>query len=575
MRPTPTLPILPAICLALAMALGPVLGPLAGSTPGAGELAAQTSSGVRDSTLTAPARMPVRATNPGDVEAQVFLSALQAIARMHQTPFSDSTLWAEALDGLIASLDDPYASVFTPDEVEAFEEENTGNYAGIGVQITELNDVVTITAVFRSTPADQAGVQVGDVIVGVNAHDASEWNSDMVADSVRGPVGTPVEVRVRRAGYDTPITFPIVRAEVHRPAVTADYLSDGILYVAMDRVARGVAQEMDSVLRQYRGASGIVVDLRRNPGGYLDESLMLADLFLEPGRRLASTRSRDPGGSPSYQEESWNARMRPRVPGTPIVILVDEFTASAAEILAGALQDYDRALILGQRTFGKGVVQTVLELPHGRRLRLTTGAWYTPLGRSLHRTRDETGRPEEEIPVDSLPTVNSAAGRELIAAGGIFPDVTVPYDTLTLRERELLQSAAEDQIPLPLRIAEFGFSEAQALDSAGEDPRLREAAFQGFLGSLAEEGVRADLLDDPEVQRYLRWRVRIAVADRMDRLGDSARFRMERDAVLGQAVDLLRSHPTQTDLFTAAAQLAVPDGPVAPRGPVGQAGGGG
>jgi len=364
-----------------------------------------------------------------------------------------------------------------------------------------------------------------------------------------------VEVTVRREGYDTPLEFPIVRAQVHVPAVAADRIGGDILYVVMDRVARGAAQEMDSVLRQYRDAAGIVVDLRRNPGGYLDESLMLADLFLEPGKRLASTRSRDPSGKQTFYEESWSARMVPRLPETPVVILVDEYTASAAEILAGALQDYDRAVILGQRTFGKGVVQTVLDLPYGRRLRLTTGAWYTPLGRSLHRIRDGSGRPAEEN-LDSLPTIRSEHGRDLVAAGGIFPDLAVPYDTLTLRERDLLQSAAQDQIPLPLRIAEFGFSEAQVLSAAGGSPHLREEAFDAFLEALETEGVSRELLTDPEVRQYLAWRARIAVADRMDRLGASAQVRMERDAVLAQAVQLLREHPSQADLFAAVERMA-------------------
>lgn len=534
-------------------------------------------------TASAPGQLDGQASTPypqrpdtteaaGEVEAQVFVNALQAIARYHQTPFSDSTLWHEALDGLIESLEDPYASVFTPEEAEQFDESNTGNYAGIGVQITELNDVVTITAVFRSTPADNAGLQVGDVIMSVDGHDALEWSSDMVADSVRGPVGTVVNIDVRREGYDRPLPFPLTRAQVHVPAVTADLMEGNILYVGMDRVARGAAQEMDSVLRQYRTASGIVIDLRRNPGGYLDESLMLADLFLEPGKRLASTRSRDPAAEVDFQEESWDARMLPRLPETPLVILVDEYTASAAEILAGALQDYDRALILGQRTFGKGVVQTVLPLPHGRRLRLTTGAWYTPLGRSLHRERTGEGVPVDSLPPDSLPTIRSEQGRELVAAGGIFPDLAVPYDTLTLQERELLQTAAENEIPLPLRLAEFGFAQARELMDAGVDPVLRPEPFAEFLDSLASEGLPAELLEDREILDYLSWRARIAIADRMDRLGVSAAYRMERDTVLEQAVRLLREHPDQASLLDEAARLArVADGDgEADREPVGQ-----
>ncbi len=510
-------------------------------------LAGQTASASR-----ATPDEGARSTSAANVEAQVFVSALQAIGQLFQEPLSDSTLWTRALDGLVESLEDPYASVFTPEEVEVFEEGNTGNYAGIGVQITELNDVVTVTAVFRSTPADQVGMQVGDVIVGVDGHDAVEWSSDTVADSVRGPVGSAVEVRVQRAGYETPLTFPITRDQVHVPAVEADLLDGDVAYVVMDRVARNAAQEMDLILQEYSDASGIIVDLRRNPGGYLDESLMLADLFLKPGERLASTRSRNPtvdGGE--AKEESWDSRMIARVPTTPIVVLVDEFTASAAEILAGALQDYDRALVVGQRTFGKGVVQTVLDLPYDRKIRFTTGSWYTPLGRSLHRPRDGSGRPLEEDP-DTFPTVDSAGGRELVAAGGIFPDLEVPYDTLTLVERELLSQAAEAEVPLPLRIAEFSFAEARALEGQGRGPDIRDEAFSEFMDQLESEGVSRELLDTEDSQRYLRWRTRISIADRMDRLGSSVSFRMERDAALAEAYRLLLSSSTQTDLFAAA-----------------------
>lgn len=534
---------------------------------GAGALEAQTATGARD-TL-ALAQPPAAA---GEAEAEIFMSAIQAIAQLHQTPFSDSTLWARALDGLIESLEDPYASVFTPEEVAAFDEDNTGNYAGIGVQITELNDRVTVTAVFRATPADRAGMQVGDIIVGVGEHDASEWGSDMVADSVRGPVGTSVDVTVRREGYAGPIAFPLVRDQVHVPAVTADHIGDDVLYIGMDRVARGAAQEMDSVLRQFHASSGIVLDLRRNPGGYLDESLMLADLFLQPGARLASTRSRDPRSpTQEFYEESWNARMRPRVPDTPVVILVDEYTASAAEILAGALQDYDRALILGQRTFGKGVVQTVLELPYGRRLRLTTGSWYTPLGRSLHRTRDGSGRPVVAAD-DSLQTILSSQGRTLVATGGIFPDLEVRADTLKLSERELLSRAAELQIPLPLRVAEFGFAEAQVLRENGESPRLRPEAFDAFLLALEDEGMPADLLADAETRDYLSWRARISIADRMDRLGEAALVRMERDPVLMQALSLLSENGTQSELFAAAEELSQAEVAMGGDRPVGRGG---
>lgn len=488
-------------------------------------------------------------------EAEVFMSALQAIGRLHMNAYSDSTLWARALDGLIEGLGDPYAAVFTPAEVAAFEEETTGNYAGIGVQITELNDMVTVTKVFRGFPASRAGMIEGDVIVGVNDNDATTWTTQMASDSIRGPIGTEVEVRVRREGVSQALPFRLERDEVHVKAVSHAVLEGGIGYIHLDRVARNSAREVDEALRQLSGTRAIIFDLRRNPGGYLDESLMLSDLFLEPELKLASTRNRtssSPGAAPS--EESWSSRMPSRAGDKPIVVLVDRYTASAAEIVAGALQDHDRALVIGDRTFGKGVVQSVLDLPYGRKLRITTGTWHTPLGRSLHRERDMSGElvPEDD---DTLATVTTASGRVLPAGGGVYPDLTVAPDTLLVAERELLSAAAEAEAPLGLREAEVAFARAQELREKGAPPSVDDATFERYVESLRADGVPADRLDDPVERGYLRWRLRMTVANRMEQDNDvsaATAIRMERDPALNEALELLRKATTQRELFAAA-----------------------
>ena len=490
----------------------------------------------------------------GTVQAEIFMGAFQEIFRRHKDAYSDSTLWARALSGLLENLNDPYASVFTPSEVTQFDENNTGNYSGIGVQISQLNNRVTITKVFRRTPADEAGLLEGDIIVGVKEHDTQDWTTGMASDSIRGEAGTDVLVRIERSGFSRPLSFDLTRQTVHVPAVTGDIIGGTNLgYVVLDRVARGAAQEVDSVLRELSGMEGLVLDMRRNPGGFLDESLMLSDVFLGPGSKLASLQSRTVGQARGSNEESWSARNRARIPEIPIVVLVDEYTASAAEIVTGALQDHDRALVIGQRTFGKGVVQSVLDLPHGHKLRITTGSWLTPLGRALHRDRDETGSPLPEN-LDTLPRVTTKAGRQLLAGGGIFPDIKIKDDSLRAREREFLEKVSEQQIPLSQRFAEFGFQEGQALKRSGQGPTLRAEAFAAFVEQLRGAGAPAEVLDDPLVQEYLRWRAEISVADRMDELGESIRARMPRDPVLGAAVQLLQGSRTQDDLYAAAAR---------------------
>lgn len=484
---------------------------------------------------------------------EILAQTVARISRLSVDGVSDSTLWEAAIDGLIGALDDPYAELFTEVESDAWEEETTGNYSGIGLQITLLNEEVTVTAVFRSTPAKQVGIIVGDIIVGVNTNDASDWTTGMAADSIRGPVGTDVLVKIKRAGFDEPIGFDITRAQVHVPAVHYGVLESNIGYVLLDRVARNAAQEMNSALAELADTRGLVIDLRRNPGGFLDESLMLADLFLKPGSTLASTVQRRPDAE-AYETEtdSFEDRWPQLVPDLPIVILVDRFTASGAEILAGALQDYDRALVLGERSFGKGVVQTVMRLPYSRRLRFTTGSWHTPLGRSLQRARDSQFRPIAED-LDTFPRVNTAQGRSLINGGGIFPDLALADDTTTLVERELIRAVNEQKVPLGLRLAELGFEAAGARrDEGTEDPALTDEEFDGFIARLVEEGLSEDQLSDEGVRTYLRWRGRITVAQRMDDLGAEADIRMERDPVLSEAVRLLLNSTSQVQLFEAA-----------------------
>jgi carboxyl-terminal processing protease len=487
-------------------------------------------------------------------ETQVFLETFRYIRNYHLGEFTDSTLWEMAIEGLIAELDDPYAVVFTPEEVEAFREGTTGNYAGIGVQITGLNDEITITAVFRGTPAERAGIIVGDRIVGVGEKSVEGWSTGAASDEIRGEVGTTVRVVIRRDGITEPIPHDIQRDSVHVGAVTAEVLEGNLGYVLMDRVARNSAAEMDSALAVLSGSEGLIIDVRRNPGGYLDEALALADLFLDEGDVLLTTKGRNPGRWGSQAEEVARGRMPARVPDLPVIVLVDEYSASASEILAGALQDHDRALVLGDRTFGKGLVQTILPLPYGRQVRLTTAEWFTPLGRSLHRPRDRENRLLPEA-TDSLPTYASSGGRTLQGGGGVFPDLTIADDTLTLSEREFLNAAARAEIPLAVRVQEFAFEQSQ-LTRRGEAPEpVSEEAFEGFLASLVAEGLEPGSLDDPDAGNYLDWRVRMAFFERLERLDRAFEIRAERDVVLARAMELLGRASSQSELFAAAARL--------------------
>ncbi len=492
-------------------------------------------------------------------ESDVFLGALQAIRQHALTTHADSVLWEMAIAGLIRELDDPYATVLTPDEVAAFEEESTGNYAGIGVQITELNEQVTITAVFRGTPAEGAGLLVGDRIIGVDEETDRAWTVQDASSRIRGERGTSVRVVVERDGISQPISFDIERDQVHIPAVTAEKIFEGFDYVHLDRVARNSAAEVDSVLSGLSGSPGLILDLRQNPGGYLDESLRLADLFLDRGDPLVRTRSRTtPGQQNGLSEETAYSRVTPRIPDVPIIVLVDRFSASASEIIAGALQDHDRAVVLGERTFGKGTVQSVVPLPGGRLIRLTSGEWFTPQGRSLNRPRDREGR---VIEPDSIPEFTSRSGRRLLGGGGVFPDLEIAADTFSSEEQRFLTAVAEAEIPLMLRLQESAFEVAQSARESGVTPEDFPAQrLEDLKAVLISEGLPPETITT-EATEYLRFRLEDFLYARLEREDLSIEVKSRRDPVLSAAVEFLRAARTQGDLFAEVERAGGVGGP--------------
>jgi carboxyl-terminal processing protease len=235
---------------------------------------------------------------------------------------------------------------------------------------------------------------------------------------------------------------------------------------------------------------------------------------------------------------------------------VDGFSASASEIVAGALQDHDRALVIGERTFGKGTVQSIVPLPAGRLMRITSGAWYTPLGRSLDRPRDRQGR---VIEADSISTYQTAGGRILQGGGGVAPDLAVDPDTLTTAEQTFVRASVEAEFPLAQRIQEVAFLVAQdrrVVEGGDLTTRIPfpEPALQELLGDLRDAGVRGEALSE-EAVAYLRWRLEVTLYQRLDLLAPSLEVQAERDPVLAEAVRLLRGSASQDEVFARASSL--------------------
>ncbi|HEX9106585.1 MAG TPA: S41 family peptidase, partial [Longimicrobiales bacterium] len=403
-------------------------------------------------------------------QARLFDDVLHQVSDHFVEPKPASKLYRMAIDGMLQELGDPHSVFMEAKEYENLRIQTQGEYGGLGIQILKSNGYITVVSPLPGTPAERAGVEAGDQIVEVNGESARGWSEDQAVAKLRGPKGSTVDLKVQRPGVANPIPFKLVREEIHVRSVPASYmLNPTVGYVRLTVFAESSTDEVRQAIDSLRakGMKGLVLDLRENPGGLLDQGVGVGELFLKRGQVVSETRSRVPGQSSRYEAEETD-----RYPGLPIVVLVNPYTASASEILAGALQDHDRALVLGQTTYGKGSVQTLYPLQGGNWLKLTTARWFTPSGRSIQKpygigrdtaAADSTGdedsdsaatpsaakRPTSarELPASAAaastagkPAYKTDSGRTVYGGGGIVPDVFVLPDTVTLAERTFLQS---------------------------------------------------------------------------------------------------------------------------------------
>ena len=387
-------------------------------------------------------------------QARLFDDVLAHVADYYVDSLDERQLYQMAIDGMLNELKDPYSVFLKPDDFRQLSEATTGNYSGLGIQIDVRDGWITVVAPLPDTPAERAGVQTGDRIVELDGRSTEGWKQDQAVKELRGPAGTKAVLKIRRSGVDQLITFNLTRATIHvRSVQVSMMLDDHVGYVSLSPVnetsAREVAQAVDTLLKQ--GMKSLIFDLRGNPGGLLDQGVAVSDLFLDPEKEIVETRGRAPGSSRQFNDsrpQSW--------PRLPVVVIVNGGSASAAEIIAGALQDHDRALLVGTPTFGKGLVQSFWRLTPESGLKLTTARWYTPSGRTIQRvTRTEAEQEEQvvaaqrghDVPPDSTLRFRTDAGRTVFGGGGIRPDLYVVADTFTTAERAFIR-ALGDKIPL-------------------------------------------------------------------------------------------------------------------------------
>lgn len=483
-------------------------------------------------------------------------------------------LYQMAIDGMLQELGDPYSTFLDPQEVEQLELSTTGNYGGLGIRIDSQDGWITVVSVLPNTPAERKGLQTGDRIIQVEGESAEGWSTTEAVNTLRGERGSEVAITVARVGADKPLRFTIERDEIHVEAVTAFLLDDGVGYVKLDPFSRKAREELSTAIDglRERGARSLVLDLRGNPGGLLDEGVAVSDLFLPEGAEVVSTRSRV-----ASENETYTAPGAEVYPDLPLVVMVNRYSASASEIVAGALQDQDRALVVGTPTFGKGSVQSLFRLPAGNYLKLTTGRWYTPSGRTIQKSHDRETRIARQavsmggapVPVGidtaSRETYETRSGRTVYGGGGITPDLIVTPDTLDSREQLFRTTLAEQGSALS-ELA-FRFSVQWAKDRPGlrRDFVVGNTLRDAFYGYLQEHGggpVDRELYDDS--RKYVDWLLGQEIARAA--FGEEARLQrsLDLDSQVGEALTLLRRAGDARELFALAADRQGESGELTP-----------
>ena len=352
--------------------------------------------------------------------AQLFESVFRRVQDDFVDSVSDSSLYRKSVDGMLYELRDPYSTFLPPDRFARLNETTSGNYAGLGLEVDLRDGWLIVVAPVIGGPAERAGIQPGDRIIEIAGKQTKGWTNEEASKVLRGKPGTSVNLKIERPGVSAPIDMTLQRMTLHQSAVRrASILGDGVGYIDLKAFSDSTALELNGAITGLlaRGMKTLVLDMRTNPGGLLSQGVRVSDLFLDRGQKIVSMRGRVPESNREYADTALQ-----RWPQLPLIVLVDGRSASAAEIVAGALQDHDRAVIIGTPTYGKGSAQSVISFGPEGGLKITTARWFTPVGRSITRRIPSDDEPDDVLPAPRE-RFRTDGGRTVYGGGGITPDV--------------------------------------------------------------------------------------------------------------------------------------------------------
>jgi carboxyl-terminal processing protease len=457
-------------------------------------------------------------------EYRVFTAALAAVEGQYVEPVDSTRLVYGAIDGMLKTLD-PHSSFMDPRTYAQLRERQEGRYYGLGLSIVVVDGDITVMQLFEGSPAYRKGIRRGDVIARIKDQDAKGWTSDRAVRELRGEKGTTVKIGIRRAGYAGLIDMEVERDEINITTVRGAFMIDGERgYVRLGEFSETSNRELGDALQRLKaqGMKRLVLDLRDNPGGPLDQAIKVANRFLTRGQMVVYTRGRVPNS-----DEDYRATETSEYTDLPLVILVNRNSASASEIVAGAVQDHDRGLIVGERTFGKALVQSVYRISGGAGLALTTGRYYTPSGRLIQRPWDGSfdeyftytlkEQTQAQAPRSEADLKYTDVGRKVFGGGGIEPDrlVAGPVEGFDPTRSGRLLYARQTFERYAERFSAEGDTrisgQAQNRQIVARGFTVTDAMVDDYKASLTREGYKVDEAGFVKDQVFIRAMIRYQI----------------------------------------------------------------
>ncbi len=473
-------------------------------------------------------------SSDGDIRESIrsFADVYDVVQQNYAEPVSpDKAIYNGAIPGMLRVLD-PHSNFFDPKAYAALREEQRGKYYGVGMQVGPRNNKVIVIAPFAGAPAYRAGIRPGDVIIAVDGKPTDNMSTSDVAELLKGPKGTTVKITMLREGSDKPLDFTVVRDEIPRYSVDVHFMiRPGIGYVHISGFQETTEHELRQALDEMGDLHGLILDLRQNPGGLLSEGVGVADQFLKKGQVIVSHHGR------ASAEKVYKAAHGNGGKDYPLVVLVNRGTASAAEIVAGAIQDHDRGLIAGETTFGKGLVQTVYPLSENTGLALTTAKYYTPSGRLIQRDWSNISlydyyyndRANGDASNANREVKMTDSGRTVYGGGGITPDVKIA-STKTNKFQDLLLE----------KYAFFNFAKHYVINhSVNKQFEVDDAVMQEFRKFLDDQKIPFTEADLAENNDWIRTDIKAELFTNEFGQQEGLRVHAEGDPEVQKALDLL------------------------------------